>query len=289
MVISEWTASISRRRSRKYVMNALILYVAAVALILCYSEYQCLAKLVDSNNVFSRIKSKCAYHRRGGSIIDSELSSRAAMESRSQIGENVQKVVDAAGIVKEDDAVVDDNDNVNRQVATAIRKSLRELGYSDTDIDSMKPEIAKIVVRRQLQKPASGMPKSWRIEINTANANSTLGVASSSVSPIAPRRPTGSFLQALRSIAETERAKRAMKAIAIGGSALTAIVLIELMLKQQFALRRSKSTPVQTPSSVLRTASSSLSDRVARWFFGSSQDAVRADIEALERMLTGKK
>lgn len=40
---------------------------------------------------------------------------------------------------------------------------LKALGYRQSEINSIKPSVARVVARRGLPRPKSGMPESWRV------------------------------------------------------------------------------------------------------------------------------
>jgi len=57
----------------------------------------------------------------------------------------------------------DSNSKVQFMVTKKMRKTLiEELGYLESEIDMIEPQIAAVVIERGLSRPSSGMPASWK-------------------------------------------------------------------------------------------------------------------------------
>eukprot|EP01041_Mallomonas_annulata_P004842 gene4842-9646_t len=53
--------------------------------------------------------------------------------------------------------------SVQYMITNRMRRVLTDdLGYMDSEVESMAPEVAAVVIERGLQRPSNGMPASWR-------------------------------------------------------------------------------------------------------------------------------
>jgi hypothetical protein len=81
-----------------------------------------------------------------------------AITRRIRLASTVQIPLQARGVSPDGKSA-----SVQFLITGKMKKILKDdLGYFEEEIFAMEPEIAKIVISKQLKRPESGMPKSWR-------------------------------------------------------------------------------------------------------------------------------